>query len=120
MSNRNDETTTVAMLRDMVRRFAADREWEPYHTPKNLAMGAAIEAAELMEHFLWVDGPGSLELMKDPDRREQVADEIADVACHLFNLCNVVGLDLSEAFRAKMAKNDLKYPAEQYRGRYTK
>ena len=116
----SDETTTLAMLRDMVRRFAAERAWEPYHSPKNLAMGAAIEAAELMEHFLWVDGPGSFELVKDRARKEQVADEIADVACHLFNLCNVLDIDLSEAFRAKMAKNDKKYPADQYRGRYTR
>lgn len=115
-----DETTTLATLRDMVRRFAADRQWEPYHTPKNLAMGTAIEAAELMEHFLWMDGPASLEIVKDPARREQVADEIADVACHLLNLCNVLNLDLSEAFRVKMAKNEQKYPADQYRGRYTR
>lgn len=116
----SDDTTTVAMLRDMVRRFAADRAWEPYHTPKNLAMGVAVEAAELMEHFLWVEGPASHELAQDAARKEQVADEIADVACHLLNLCNVIGIDLSEAFRVKMAKNEKKYPAEEYRGRYTR
>lgn len=116
----SDETTTVAGLRDLVRRFAAARAWEPFHTPKNLAMGVAVEAAELLEHFLWVDGPGSFEVARDPARREQVADEIADVACHLFNLCNVLELDLSAAFFAKMAKNEQKYPAEQYRGRYTR
>jgi NTP pyrophosphatase (non-canonical NTP hydrolase) len=113
-----DATTTLATLKDAVRRFAAERAWEPFHTPKNLAMGLAIEAAELMEHFLWVDGPASHAVAKDPARREGIADELADVANHLLNLCNVLDIDLSDAFQAKLVKNAVKYPAEQYRGRF--
>ena len=68
MSPMPDATTTVAALKEKMRRFAAERSWEPYHSPKNLAMALAAEAAELMEHFLWVDAPGSHALARDPDR----------------------------------------------------
>jgi NTP pyrophosphatase (non-canonical NTP hydrolase) len=113
-----DATTTVAALRDAVRRFADEREWQPFHSPKNLAMGLAVETAELMEHFLWVDCAGSREVTRDPSKRQAVAEELADVACHLFNLCNALDIDLSDALREKMVKNALKYPVEKYRGRY--
>jgi NTP pyrophosphatase (non-canonical NTP hydrolase) len=106
-----DATTTVAALKEKVRRFVAERAWEPYHSPKNLAMALAVEAAELMEHFLWVEGEGSRALVQDPVRGAAIADELADVACQVLNLCNVLGIDLSDAIAAKMAKNAVKYPA---------
>jgi len=115
-----DAATTLAELKDLVRRFVEERAWQPFHAPKNLAMGVAIEAAELMEHFLWLDGPASYEVAKAPDQREQVADELADVFCHLLNLSMALDIDLSDALRAKMVKNAVKYPADQYRGKYTK
>ena len=113
-----DATTSVAALRDAVRRFADEREWQPFHSPKNLAMGLAVETAELMEHFLWVDCAASRDVTRDPAKRQAVAEELADVACHLFNLCNALDIDLSDALRDKMVKNALKYPVEKYRGRY--
>ena len=106
-----DATTTVAALKEQMRRFVAERAWEPYHSPKNLAMALAVEAAELMEHFLWADAEGSRAIAHDPDRRAAVADELADVAGQILNLCNVLGIDLSDAIAAKMAKNAVKYPA---------
>src|SRR5947199_7242717 len=108
-----DTTTTLAVLRDAVRRFAAERDWEQFHSPKNLSMGLAVEAAELMEHFLWVDVEESRKVVDDSVRLGEVADEIADVACYLLNLCNTLGIDLSDAIQAKIAKNALKYPAEK-------
>jgi dCTP diphosphatase len=114
-----DAATTVAELKELVRRFVDERAWQPYHTPKNLAMGLAVEAAELMEHFLWVEGPASHELAQDPARRQAIAEEIADVLAHVLNFSLATGIDLSEALQAKMVKNALKYPAEQYRGKYT-
>jgi dCTP diphosphatase len=114
----SDDSTTVAVLRQAMRSFVAERNWEPFHTPKNLSMGAAVEAAELMEHFLWVDNEESRHLVQDTKRREQIADEMADVLCYLLALSNSLGIDLSEAVLAKLAKNAIKYPAEQYRGRY--
>jgi NTP pyrophosphatase (non-canonical NTP hydrolase) len=112
-----DTTTTLETLKDAVRRFAAERAWEPFHSPKNLSMGLACEAAELMEHFLWIDTETSRQIVKDPEKLGQVTDEVADVACYLLNLSIVLGIDLSEAITAKIAKNALKYPADQYRGR---
>ena len=113
-----DETTTVAALREAMRRFVAERSWEPFHSPKNLSMGAAVEAAELMEHFLWVDNEVSRQVIQDPGKMGEIADEIADVACYLLALSNTLGIDLSEAILAKLAKNAQKYPAEKYRGRF--
>ncbi len=106
-----DATATIASLRDAVRRFNDARHWEPYHSPKNLAMGLACEAAEVMEHFLWLTTDESRAVAKDPARLAAVAEEVADVACHLFNLANALGLDLSDAVAAKMVKNAVKYPA---------
>jgi NTP pyrophosphatase (non-canonical NTP hydrolase) len=108
-----DATTTIATLREAVRRFNAERRWEPYHSPKNLAMGLACEAAELMEHFLWVDCEPSRAVIHQAAKLGAVADELADVACHLLNLTNALGLDLSDALAAKMAKNAAKYPVPQ-------
>lgn len=114
-----DAATTVAELKDVVRRFVEERAWQPFHAPKNLSMGLAVETAELMEHFLWVDCAASREVVKQPDKREQIAGELADVFCYLLNLSMALDIDLSDALRAKMIKNALKYPAEQYRGKYT-
>src|ERR1700757_1615209 len=107
-----DDTTTVAALKDAMRRFVAERKWEPFHSPKNLSMGAAVEAAELMEHFLWVDNNASREVIQDAQEMGAIADEMADVACYLLALSNTLGIDLSEAILAKLAKNASKYPAE--------
>ena len=114
-----DAATTVAELKDLVRQFVAERAWEPFHTPKNLSMGLAAEAAELMEHFLWLEGPASHELTRDPARREAIAEELADVLAHVMNFSLATGIDLSDALRAKMIKNALKYPADKYRGRFS-
>src|SRR5262249_17981333 len=113
-----DSTTSISTLREAMARFVSEREWDQFHSPKNLAMALAAEAAELMEHFLWVDNEASRALAYDPAVREQVADEIADVTGVVLALCNALGLDLSEAVARKMAKNVNKYPVEKARGRY--
>jgi NTP pyrophosphatase (non-canonical NTP hydrolase) len=112
-----DQTTTVGMLREVMSRFVAERQWEPFHSPKNLAMALAVEAAELMEHFLWIDNAEARQQMQEPARLAPVADEIADVFGVCLSLCNVLGLDLSDAFLSKMSRNELKYPVEKARGR---
>jgi NTP pyrophosphatase (non-canonical NTP hydrolase) len=114
-----DNSTTFAELKELVRQFAAERDWQPFHTPKNLSMGLAAEAAELMEHFLWIEGEASRQVATDPDRLAQVADEMADVACYLLTLSYTLNVDLSDAIRAKVAKNALKYPVDKCRGHYT-
>jgi dCTP diphosphatase len=113
-----DSTTTVAMLRQAMAHFVAERDWEQFHSPKNLAMALAAEAAELMEHFLWIDNDASRAVVRDPVNLRPIADEIADVAGVIFALCNALDLDLSDAVASKMSRNVLKYPVEKCRGRY--
>jgi dCTP diphosphatase len=115
-----DDSTRVAELRKVMADFVAARDWERYHDAKNLSMAIAIEAAELMEHFQWVRSEELPELLRDEARRAKVVDEVADIACYLFSLVNALGIDLSTAMTAKMAKNVVKYPVEQFRGHYFK
>jgi len=114
----SDQTTPVAALREAMARFVRERDWEQFHSPKNLVMALSVEAAELMEHFLWIDNDASRAIVQDPARLAQVADEIADVAGVVLALCNAMGLDLSEICAQKMARNIMKYPADKIRGRY--
>jgi NTP pyrophosphatase (non-canonical NTP hydrolase) len=106
-----DATTPVEALKDGIRRFAAVRGWDPYHTPKNLAMALASEVGELCDLFRWLTPEESVAASADPARREAIADELADIANIVFLLSAHTGIDLSEAVAAKMAKNELKYPA---------
>jgi NTP pyrophosphatase (non-canonical NTP hydrolase) len=115
-----DSQITLADLRQRIQSFVDERDWRQFHRPKNLAMSIAIEAAELMEHFQWVDNDEShLRAMEDRHRR-QIAEEIADVACYLLSLANAMQLDLSDAVLAKLRKNVLKYPAAEFRGKFEK
>ena len=114
----SDSTTTVAELRKLVADFVAERDWSQFHSPKNVSMALAIEAAELMEHFQWLTTDASRELADQPEKLAEVGEELADVIGYSFALANELGLDISEAVRAKMLKNAQKYPAEKYRGRY--
>lgn len=113
-----DDTTPVGELRRWVREFVAEREWEAFHAPKNLAMSLAIEAAELMEHFQWLSVEGSREVAVDRARRQAAGEELADVVCYALALAETLSLDVTTAVREKMAKNRAKYPAEEFRGRY--
>ena len=102
-------------LRDAMRRFAAERAWERFHTPKNLAMALSGEAGELIEHFQWLTAEESASLPAPV--REEVALEMADVLLYLVRLGDVLDIDLAEAARRKIAINAGRYPAEQVRGR---
>jgi NTP pyrophosphatase (non-canonical NTP hydrolase) len=114
----SDDTTPLGDLRDMVRAFVRARDWEQFHAPKNLAMALAIEAAELMEHFQWLTVDQSRDVAALPNRQADVAEEMADVLCYLLALANELNVDLSTAVHDKMRKNAVKYPVEEYRGRY--
>ena len=114
----NDRQTSVQGLRELVGQFVAERNWQQFHTPKNLAMSLAIEAAELMEHFQWLTAEQSRAVVDDAGKLEQVADELADVLAYILAMANELGLDLATALEGKMAKNRLKYPAEEFRGRF--
>lgn len=113
-----DADTTVEQLRAVLRAFVAERAWQPFHTPKNLAMALAIEAAELMEHFQWLTPEESLAVAGSDARREAVGAELADVLAYTLALAEALGLDLAAAFADKMRQNARKYPVEAYRGRW--
>ncbi|MGL6074490.1 MAG: MazG-like family protein [Fimbriiglobus sp.] len=106
-----DHSTQVAELQAEIRAFAEVRGWNPYHTPKNLAMAAASEVGELCDVFRWLTPEQSMTAAQDPKLREAIADELADVANILLLLSLHTGIDLSDAIRAKMVKNAKKYPA---------
>lgn len=114
----SDSTTNVDQLRQLVLDFVEERDWRQFHAPKNIAMALAVEAAELMEHFQWIDAEESRALNNDAEKLHAVAEELADVIGYGFALANELNIDVSQAIYAKMKKNALKYPAEKYRGRY--
>jgi NTP pyrophosphatase (non-canonical NTP hydrolase) len=111
-------TDSLTALRDALRVFAREREWERYHTPKNLAMALIVEAAELVEHFQWLSAEESQSLRDG--KREQVREEVADVLIYLVELADALDIDLAAAARAKMARNAEKYPVEKARGNAAK
>lgn len=113
-----DDTTTVTELRKAMAQFVTERNWDQFHSPKNLVMGLAVEAAELMEHFLWLENERSREVARDPGKLGEIADEMADVACYLLALSNTLSIDLSGAILGKLVKNARKYPVEKFRGRF--
>jgi dCTP diphosphatase len=105
-----DTETTIAELRHLLQQFVAARHWEGYHTPKNLAMSIAIEAAELMEHFQWFTGDASQQVLQDPATSAEVADELADILIYCLHFANQTHIDVSSAIRTKLARNADRFP----------
>jgi len=101
--------TSLEELAQELRRFAGERHWEPFHTPKNLASALIVEAAELLEHFQWLSQEQSRNL--SPEARVEVGREIADVLIYLTRLADQLGIDMLAAASAKMGLNARKYPA---------
>ncbi len=115
---RTDAHTTVGVLRQAVADFVDDRDWRPFHTPKNLGMSIAIEAAELMERFQWLTAEEAQAAVEDPAERAAVADELADVVIYCLSLSNALDLDVSSAVLGKLETNEGRYPADEFRGRF--
>ncbi len=112
-----DTNTTMAALRAEVDAFVAARDWHQFHNPKDLAVSIAIEAAELLEEFQWLDPRQVAALAGDPEAHERVRMELADVLIYCLSLGNALQVDLSETIRAKLAISGRKYPVDAYRGR---
>lgn len=110
---KNDQETTVAELKKIVTDFTEARNWTSEHSPKNLAMCIAIEAAEIMEHFQWGAPEDYMELTEET--RHEVAMEVADVMIYLLSFCRATGIDLATAVQAKMEKNEGRFPVEKFR-----
>jgi NTP pyrophosphatase (non-canonical NTP hydrolase) len=101
----------VSRLQQALAAFARERDWERFHSPKNLAMALTGEVGELVELFQWLDEASSHEVAREPATARAVRDEIADVMIYLVRLAAVLGVDLDEALRSKLAANARKYPA---------
>ncbi|HBI14763.1 MAG TPA: nucleotide pyrophosphohydrolase [Desulfobulbaceae bacterium] len=105
---------TLAHLTLILRRFAAERDWEQYHAPKNLIMALSVEVAELMEHFQWLTEEQSSRL--GPEKQQAVREEVADVLIYLVRLADRLDIDLLAAAEEKIARNAEKYPVAVSRG----
>jgi len=110
----NDTAITIAQAKEMALAFIAERDWQQFHNPKNLSMALAIEAAELMEKFRWVEGKDSCkELLTN---REEIEDEAADVFWSVLSFCNNANIDISSAFERKLKKTAKRYPVDKVKG----
>jgi NTP pyrophosphatase (non-canonical NTP hydrolase) len=105
---------SLQKLSEQLRQFAAERDWEQFHSPKNLAMALSVEVAEIAEHFQWLTEPQSREL--DAARKAEVEQELADALIYLVRLADQLQIDLLEAAQRKLAVNEARYPADQVRG----
>ncbi len=112
----SDSTTTIAELRAAVDQFVAAREWHQFHNPKDLAISIAIEAAELLEEFQWLDAQQVAAVAREPAARERAGLELADILIYCLSLANALDLDLSQTIAVKLALSGQKYPAEAYHG----
>jgi len=107
-------SAAITGLRDRLRDFAVARDWNQFHSPKNLAIALSVEAAELLEHFQWVSDKDSLTL--PPDKLGKIDEEIADVFLYLIRLADMLNVDLIQVADKKIEANAQKYPVEKARG----
>ena len=118
----HDETArsedSLSAIANRLRTFRDEREWERFHTPRNLAMSIAIECGELLEHFQWVSDDDIAAHVAE--RQQEVADELADVAIYVIQLADALGISLPDAIAKKIESNERRYPADAARGTATK
>jgi len=107
-----DGQTTILAIRQMVGTFVDQRNWSKFHSPKNISMALAIEAAELMEHFQWIDGAESR--APDPAKKVAIGEELADVLCYAMAIANELDIDVAGVMKRKMELNRAKYPVEEF------
>lgn len=104
------ERPDLAALQRRLAEFAAVRRWQPYHTPKNLAVALSVEASELLEIFQWMTPEQAAAVMDDEAAAHRVRDEVADVMAYLLQFCEVLGIDVLTALAAKIDRNELRFP----------
>ncbi|MCM2576984.1 nucleotide pyrophosphohydrolase [Streptomyces meridianus] len=110
MNESEEPAPGVAALQRRLADFAAARDWQPFHTPKNLAAALSVEASELLEIFQWLTPGESGRVMEDPGTAVRVRDEVADVLAYLLQLCTVLGVDPLAALTEKIERNEERFP----------
>jgi len=118
MTSMGDTETTIAELKRAVVDFTAARQWQKYHRAEHLAKAIGVEAAELLELFLWLSPEEADKKMADAAFRQAVQDELADVMAYLLSFASVANIDLATAVSEKMVRNAIKYPVEKFQGVY--
>ncbi len=108
----------IQQLTQKIRRFRDERDWKQFHNHKDVALSLVLEASEVLEHFQW-KSPAEVEA-HGKEAKDELADELADVAVYLFELADNLKIDLPKAIETKMLKNAAKYPVEKSKGRHTK
>ncbi|MER7720395.1 nucleotide pyrophosphohydrolase [Streptomyces flaveolus] len=111
MTDHPPPSPDLAALQRRLAEFAAARNWQPYHTPKNLVAALSVEASELVEIFQWLTPEQSARVMDDPESAHRVRDEVADVLAYLLQFCEVLGIDPLAALDAKIDRNESRFPA---------
>ena len=112
-----DESTTVESLKARVRAFCEARDWDRFHTPKELAIGLVTEASELLQEFRFRSDAEVDAMVRDAAKRERLAHEAADALYFLLRFCQVTGIDVTSALDAKLRVNETRYPVEKVRGK---
>lgn len=112
--------TDIEGLEKAVRAFIRERDWDRYHSPKNIAMSIAIEAAELAEKFQWLTPSESKRVLKDAARRREIEDELADIMTYVLDFSSKFGIDIAGCVIRKLGDNAKKYPARLVRGKHHK
>lgn len=108
-----DKNTSIQEIKDLVANFVEERNWKQFHSPKNLSMSIAIEAAELMELFQWTNSNDLNEIPMD-----RVREELSDVIIYSLSMANALDIDIADAIRNKVISNAQKYPIDRYKGKY--
>ena len=104
-----DNKTNISVLKEKVKTFVSERNWQEFHSPKNLAMSISIEASELLEHFQWLSLKESKDYLKDTNSHDEVAMELADVLIYCLSFANTCNIDIAEAIFKKMAINEKRF-----------
>lgn len=111
-----DSQTTIQQIKDAVKKYVEERDWDQFHNPKELAIGVITEASELLEHFRFKSAQEMEQMLKDADKRTKISEEMADVLYFLLRFAQKYDIDLSTEFNKKMEKNALRYPVEKAKG----
>ena len=111
-----DHQTNISELKEKVKMFCEERDWDQFHNAKDLAIGVSTESAELLEHFRWKSDEQIKQMFNDPKKREAIEEEVSDVFYFLLRFSQMYDIDMTSALHDKMKKNEQKYPVEKAKG----
>lgn len=111
-----DNEATIEQLKQIIKQYCEERDWDQYHNPKELSIGVITEASELLEHFRFKSEKEMLAMLQDPKKRGEISEEMADTLYFILRLAQKYNIDITSAFEKKMEKNKEKYPIEKAKG----